>query len=27
VLAGAAYAGRRWLRRLLRRGSRPTTAG
>jgi Domain of unknown function (DUF4349) len=27
ALAGAAYAGRRWLRRLLRRGSRPTTAG
>jgi len=26
VLAGAAYAGRRRLRRLLRRGSRPTTA-
>jgi Domain of unknown function (DUF4349) len=27
ALAGAAYAGRRRLRRLLRRGSRPTTAG
>jgi hypothetical protein len=27
VLAGAGYAGRRRLRRVLRRGSRPTTAG
>ena len=27
VFAGAAYGGRRRLRRLLRRGSRPTTAG
>jgi hypothetical protein len=27
VLGGAGYAGRRRLRRVLRRGSRPTTTG